>query len=292
MKISIDLIMKKHIVSLMGSAILLITLALPSCRNSGSDHPRMPIAETDSIYWSDSLTVADCFASVEIEGQYPHAGQKPLLDSVRSWLGARLNSNVMDIGKPLFPITPQMLASGKDLATNTGKALLKTADNDFKGFAHDSIAIEYEFIYNFNPVFQTDSVVTYAFTGYGYMGGAHGYTLDEGQTFIASTGERLTFANTFRQEASDSIVARIREALRAQYFNETDSAEVPLRDLLLVNPDSLPLPQTPPQFQKDGVAFIYQQYEIAPYAAGIPKCVLPYEELKPMMKPAAARLVP
>lgn len=35
-----------------------------------------------------------------------------------------------------------------------------------------------------------------------------------------------------------------------------------------------PLPSTPPFLTKDGIRVIYQQYEIAPYAAGMPSCVI------------------
>ncbi|MDE6438615.1 MAG: RsiV family protein, partial [Muribaculaceae bacterium] len=48
----------------------------------------------------------------------------------------------------------------------------------------------------------------------------------------------------------------------------------------------------PPYFMKDGVVFLYQQYEIACYAAGMPACVIPYSALLPFMTPAARELVP
>ena len=38
--------------------------------------------------------------------------------------------------------------------------------------------------------------------------------------------------------------------------------------------------RTAPVCRPNGVEFIYQQYEIAPYAAGIPTCTLPYDSLE------------
>lgn len=43
---------------------------------------------------------------------------------------------------------------------------------------------------------------------------------------------------------------------------------------------SAPLPQCPRLFIDKGVRFIYNRYEIAPYAAGSPSFVIPYDKLK------------
>ena len=53
------------------------------------------------------------------------------------------------------------------------------------------------------------------------------------------------------------------------------------RDILLLNNEPFPFPQNPPYFEENGVCFLYQQYEIAPYAAGMPACVIPFETLRP-----------
>jgi hypothetical protein len=53
----------------------------------------------------------------------------------------------------------------------------------------------------------------------------------------------------------------------------------------------MPLPQCPPLFTKDGVRFIYGQYEIAPYAAGMPDFTVPYNKLEKFMKVTAKKLL-
>lgn len=64
-----------------------------------------------------------------------------------------------------------------------------------------------------------------------------------------------------------------------QYFEVRTESE--LRDILLLNNEPFPFPQNPPYFEENGVCFLYQQYEIAPYAAGMPACVIPFETLRP-----------
>ena len=51
------------------------------------------------------------------------------------------------------------------------------------------------------------------------------------------------------------------------------------------------LPEHGPWFTSGGLDFLYQQYEIAPYAAGMPGATIPYEKLAGLMTPAAAALI-
>ena len=69
--------------------------------------------------------------------------------------------------------------------------------------------------------------------------------------------------------------------------------------ILYDNPDTeenelefgLPLPATDPWLTKKGVSFIYQQYEIAPYAAGMPSFVLAYDDIRPYLTEDAAKML-
>lgn len=248
---------------------------------------------TDSVSWADSLEFAGCKADVTITGRYPSAGNQQLVDSVRSWVGGCLGQNMWNTDTILFVPDAKQLKSGKALAEACGKALIASAEKDFKGFAGDSIKVDYEYIYNFGSDFSTDKVITYFCTRYGYVGGAHGGTLFNNRTFVAANGKSLSIDNMFRPDVRAKLVKMVRTGLWDQYFKPSaDDASMTLRDMLLINPDTLPLPQCPPVFLANGLSFIYQQYEIAPYSAGMPSCVLPYAEVKPLMTPEAAELVP
>ena len=41
-----------------------------------------------------------------------------------------------------------------------------------------------------------------------------------------------------------------------------------------------PLPENAPILRFNGMEFVYGQYEIAPYAAGMPSCILPYDSIR------------
>ena len=53
----------------------------------------------------------------------------------------------------------------------------------------------------------------------------------------------------------------------------------------------LPLPVTDPWLTRDGIVFLYQEYEIACYAMGRPSVILPYEVLLPLLTDEAKALL-
>lgn len=258
---------------------------------SDSEPSQAPRIETDSVHWADSLRMGQCLAKAEVAGQYPVAGITPLVDSVRAWLGDQLSCSVQQTSDRMFKPTAADLASGSRLAAACGKAMLESARSDFKGFVEEDFSISYEFSNSFGPSYQTDKLLTYYFSSYVYLGGAHGGSLGSGQSFDANTGQKLTADNIFLPDKKAELTDLVREALWQQYFKEDCEEGATLADVLLINPAKLELPATPPLFSDEGLVFIYQQYEIAPYAAGMPACVLPYSAVKPLMSDKAAGLI-
>lgn len=247
---------------------------------------------TDSVIWTDSLTMNGCKAKITLGGRYPVAGPSPLVDSVRAWIGREMSYTASSTSDPLFKPNATELASGKLLLAHCGKALMEMSRRDFRSMADEDFDIEYEFINSFRPVYQTDKVLTYSFSSYSYMGGAHGSSTGDGQTFVLSSGQGLTARNMFRPGATATLTNYLRKALWDQYFKTDAEPGSTLADVLLIRPEALQLPVTAPQFGPDGLIFIYQQYEIAPYCYGMPSCVLPYEAVKPLMNPEVADLLP
>ena len=56
--------------------------------------------------------------------------------------------------------------------------------------------------------------------------------------------------------------------------------------------NNIPLPSAPPTFTRQGLSFVYQQYEIAPYAAGMINFNIPYKKILPFLTDDAAQLIP
>jgi hypothetical protein len=158
---------------------------------------------------------------------------------------------------------------------------------------------------------ETETYVTYMCNTEGYLGGAHGYATSAGCIFSKQSGRAIGYESQYDEQRDvwkqlnqrlfkdpKGIHLRnlIKEGLRSYFQDnqETPISDADLKDYLLYDAsvDNLPLPQFPPYFTADGLAFVYQQYEIAPYAAGMPSFTIPYDDIRPLLTDEAACLIP
>ena len=122
-----------------------------------------------------------------------------------------------------------------------------------------------------------------------FQGGAHGVAPYFGQTFRKSDGRRIGW-EIFRQTDSEEFQKILKEGL-TDYFEIGSTAE--LGDILAgeMGTEYISLPQCPPLFTAEGITFVYNQYEIAAYAYGLPTFTVAYEKLLPFMMTTGKRLV-
>ena len=110
-------------------------------------------------------------------------------------------------------------------------------------------------------------------------------------TFSKADGQ--PFAQWFADESDPALQQLMLEGI-ARYFTENEEQPVTadsLADYLLVNPAEVRLPAEAPVPPAGGLVFTYQQYEIAPYSAGMPNFTLPYEQVKPYLTDGAKALL-
>ena len=249
---------------------------------------------TDSISWNDSVsTPAGNNATCDITVEWPVKGNAELLSSIRGWIAQKLT--VSPSGNPddkiSAPLPADCLTDGKKLLSTIGTRTLTGAKGEL--LEYDSLKIQppmgYEYSWKITDLYKTDKFVTYGALNYVYLGGAHGGTNFTAQVFSLNDGKKFGW-DMFRPDSLPRVKELVKEGIMKQYFEAKTEAD--FRDALLVNPDTLPLPVSEPYFMPKGVNFDYQQYEVAPYAAGMPSCVLPYSVMKPMLTPEAAALLP
>lgn len=131
-----------------------------------------------------------------------------------------------------------------------------------------SVGPKYEISQNFVVTFNREGVLGILVDQYSYLGGAHGSTLREGLTFSINTGKQL--------ELGDLMKA-------APNYNQYLEKMLKERTKDVSFPDVSPGLNAKPDFyvKEGGIAILYQQYEIAPYAAGIPTYEFNFTELLP-----------
>ncbi len=127
----------------------------------------------------------------------------------------------------------------------------------------------FQAVTDYDEHYNQDGLLSISVSYYGFQGGAHGFTVKETLNLDVETGERLTIADFFGPEEDyKSIVVRtIQEAIAANpdmYFEDaldtvaqiTDGQQFYIKD--------------------DGHIVVYfGQYEIGPYAIGMPEFDIP-----------------
>lgn len=247
-----------------------------SCSNSPT--------EFTHIETKQEISFQNTSISAKISGQYPAKGNPKLLNATRLWIAECMSNDAMTA--ELLPrISPQLLTNGKELALLTASSFIQDSKNLIE---KDYLDHEYipapSLIISFEPIYSSNKLLTYQLSKFWYQEGAHGISPLFEQTFDVKTGQKLTFSDFFITGERNEIIALIRQNLWQQYFAKHFPNDT-LNDVLLVAPDEFDIPCTPPTIVANGIKFTYQQYEIAPYAAGHPCCIIPLSDLRPYLRP-------
>ena len=150
-----------------------------------------------------------------------------------------------------------------------------------------------------NKEAETDSYVTYHCFSYVYLAGAHGSTFERSFNIVKATGKKLSqVVDTARVKDLQPILRKgVLSYLNQQSGNESQTeneeqiTDAQLNDYLFIENGIIPLPSSSPYLAKDGVHFIYQQYEIGPYVMGLVSFTVPLEKIKPFLTAEALKLL-
>ena len=185
------------------------------------------------------------------------------------------------------------LEKGKELVDffgNSNYLFLEKELKDIKQYSADAeIYMSYEA--NVRKTGETAHYLTYNSNTYTFEGGAHGSATDYSVNIDKATGKVL------KETVDTTQVKALQPILRKgvlRYFKaqgDKDITEKNLGDYLFIEKGIIPLPKYAPYLAKDGVHFIYQQYEIGPYAMGMVSFVVPYSDIKAFLTADALRLI-
>ena len=150
-----------------------------------------------------------------------------------------------------------------------------------------------------NKEAETDSYVTYHCFSYVYLAGAHGSTFERSFNIVKATGKKLSqVVDTARVKDLQPILRKgVLSYLNQQSGNESQTeneeqiTDAQLNDYLFIENGIIPLPSSSPYLAKDGVHFIYQQYEIGPYVMGLVSFTVPLDKIKPYLTGEAQKLL-
>lgn len=228
------------------------------------------------------------YAEVSITADLAVDAGNALADSVNSYinrtLGGEYNGSLADGDKMVAFYSRKQC----DSLTAQNKKLME----EFK----DSKINRYGYSMSIKKVCETPSFITFSITSYNYTGGAHGSSANYGATFIKDNGAYVG-KNIIATKDKAKFNTILKNGLK-EYFSsngETVDTDSKLAECLFLgeknNMDNLPLPALDPYLTTNGVVFTYSQYEIAPYAAGMPTFTVDFGTIKPYLTEKALELI-
>lgn len=117
----------------------------------------------------------------------------------------------------------------------------------------------------------------YLVSYYSFRGGAHGIQTLSHIVFDAKTGLQVSEADLFAPGYEAPVAQLIRAAIQASM--EKEDPEL----LQLVNLEEV-VPNGNFALYEEGIEWLYQPYEVGPYALGIVSATIPWNQLTPYLK--------
>lgn len=277
------------------SVAAIALVALCSCGHTESKAQTLksaqPAFKTEKAKYERAINMSvdtEDVTEVKIVVDYPAAGPEIAVANIRNWMVDQLLDSSPFEKSASDYFTPR---SGKDMVDRIGNMLADSAIAECQEFDLELSKSfpGYEFNWTETLEYSTPKYVSYLGTFFNYTGGAHGMTLYSPATFSLRNGVMLTWDNMFRPGYEAKLAGLIKGRLMRDYFHVSTLEEFDA--CIFESGIELPLPATVPYFTKNGVKFIYQQYEIAPFSAGAPSCTIPYKDIEPLLSVWAAGLI-
>ena len=211
----------------------------------------------DSIKVQDSVQVAKTL-TLSFEKQillFPNITNKTILDSIYK----PANIKAPDYSKNTLTAV---------LDNYKKQSLKKDEDQDYTPESKQT----WDDVSAMKVISHKNDILTLQYTGSGYSGGAHGFYFEVYKTFDLKNNKVISQADIFKNPAD----ANWNKILQS-HFDEPEQKEMLLVDKIELNNNFF--------FDQDKITFVYNQYEITAYAAGVVYITLNFKDIKDQLKP-------
>lgn len=188
---------------------------------------------------------------------FPSIENKVILDSI--YKEALVETKSYDKVSLQTDLTKQMQTSFDKTKTDS-----KEWSPEFKQTWDDTSAMK--------VISRQDNVLTLLYSGSGYSGGAHGYYFESYKVFDLNKNVVIN-QNDILKNPKDPAWNKILN----DHFTDKDQKEMLLEDKILPNNNFY--------FDDKKITFVYNQYEITAYAAGVVYITINFSEIKNLLKP-------
>ncbi|MFA6873796.1 MAG: DUF3298 domain-containing protein [Bacteroidaceae bacterium] len=172
----------------------------------------------------------------------------------------------------------------KEAAQSFSKSFIKTYREDLKQLRRDSLLPEEGLNYSYEQTCrltqQKEGILTFRSTVYQYLGGAHPNQTAQLFNIMADTGKLITLSDVFDNGYEEELDKLLTNQLMAD--NQVKSKEELMELGYFVNTDIFPSASF--CVKNDKMIFLYNPYDIAPYALGSIEVALKLSEIRDLMR--------
>lgn len=271
--------MRKNILVIIAS-LALVALFATSCFNKEKGIKFDNLAIKEQVYLFADNDTTKPFANVDIDFTYPknYKSKEDLLKLQKIFIGTFFNDMSYDSLSP-----KEALNAYFDKYTNDYRDLGNQYYEDMGNLEGDNQPSWYWYqLFKSNEIlFEDESILSYSVEHYYYEGGAHGSLSAMYYTIDLNNLTTITEENIFKPNFHHLLTERIVENLMKKYDVTTPE------DLL--NEGFFDINDIAPNnnfwLNNQGVHYIFNQYEIAPYSMGPIEVTIPYQEIQSIIIP-------
>lgn len=195
-------------------------------------------------------------------------------------------------GNKLESVSPEdaVKSTNKNYITAYRKDLLSYYEEDIKkGMYKDRMPVSYNYAFDIKSEIKNvhDSIYNYSVVTYEYTGGAHPNTSLHWTNINANSGKEIKKEDVFKEECSKQIIELIEKQLLADVNNRLETDTITSIQGLWENGVLLDVDLYVPNnflITEEGIKFLYNRYEIAPYVMGDFQLTVPYDDIKNYIK--------
>ena len=163
------------------------------------------------------------------------------------------------------------------------------SDSEKEYYASNVAGWVYE--YTLKKIGETEKYVVFDSRSYVNYGGTHGGVIGEGPMVFSKKDGHLV-RSIFEPDSAKDMQKLLREGLQVYFQPRADGTGLEMDAFLSLPEDGqIPLPAWAPYPAADSLHFVYQQYEIAPYASGMPEFSLPYDKVRKYLTDDARKTI-
>jgi hypothetical protein len=261
-------------------AIGIICLGMFACQSENKDKKNLDSAtNADSRVASDSLTYS--YDSVKVVSKHVVSGEDRFSDTTKAVITFPKFQET-DLNK----LVENRVCRNASTPDRSFKTYQELANNFIKGFddylSYNEDNIQTWFMdVNVDVISQNQELLALKFTQADYTGGAHPNSSFNYLNYDRKVKAVLTLDSILKPNTFSKL-----EAVAEQIFrkNEGLTPTESFADAYFFDKDVFHL-NSNFTLTNNGIEFLYNPYEIKPYVAGTTKLVIPYTEIKDLIKP-------